>query len=256
MTVGNGTPIFSSIGKIVGSTTLTTAAADYTGQGVLNQTLCKADLTYGSFIQRLRCKSLGTNVASVLRVFINNGMTPRAAIIAAPAGTPTGTPSGSGGTLSTGNFLAKIYAVDQYGAVTAAATETAAVAVTGPNGSITWNWTASTGAVSYFIAVGLITNAQVALFTSTTNSYVQTAPSSGTGFVAEPSEAYLVSANNNWFYGEISLPATTAIATAATIDIDYPMNLALDAGQNIIVGLGTTVAAGWVVQAIGGDYTP
>jgi hypothetical protein len=67
-------------------------------------------------------------------------------------------------------------------------------------------------------------------------------------------ESSLVSNNNNWLYGEASLPATTAIATAATVDVDYPMNLALDADQGIVVGLGTTVAAGWVVTAIGGDY--
>ena len=45
-----------------------------------------------------------------------------------------------------------------------------------------------------------------------------------------------------------------AIATAATVDVDYPMNLALPPGYALIVGLGTTVSAGWVVTAIGGTY--
>lgn len=62
------------------------------------------------------------------------------------------------------------------------------------------------------------------------------------------------SATNNTFYGEISLPATTAIATAATVELDYPMNFALPPGFRIYVGLGTAVAAGWVVTPIGGEY--
>lgn len=61
-------------------------------------------------------------------------------------------------------------------------------------------------------------------------------------------------ATNNTFYGEISLPATTAIATAATIDVDYPMNIALPPGFRIYVGLATAVAAGWVVTPVAGDY--
>lgn len=61
-------------------------------------------------------------------------------------------------------------------------------------------------------------------------------------------------ASNNTFYGQVSLPATTAINTAATVEIDYPMNFALNPGFRIYVGLGTTVAAGWVCTAIGGKY--
>lgn len=61
-------------------------------------------------------------------------------------------------------------------------------------------------------------------------------------------------AANNTFYGQISLPGTTATNTAATTEIDYPMNFALNPGFRIYVGLGTTVAAGWVCTAIGGKY--
>jgi hypothetical protein len=60
--------------------------------------------------------------------------------------------------------------------------------------------------------------------------------------------------NNNFFYGEVSLPATTATQTAATTDIDYPINLALPPSYHVLVGLGTTVSAGWTVTAIGGKY--
>lgn len=61
-------------------------------------------------------------------------------------------------------------------------------------------------------------------------------------------------AANNVFYGEVSLPATTAIATAATVEIDYMMGFALPPGFRIYIGLGTAVAAGWVVTPIGGEY--
>jgi hypothetical protein len=63
----------------------------------------------------------------------------------------------------------------------------------------------------------------------------------------------LTAANNNLF-GQQSLPATTAINTAATAEIDYPMEIALNPGFRIVVGLGTTVAAGWVCTAVGGQY--
>ena len=65
-------------------------------------------------------------------------------------------------------------------------------------------------------------------------------------------------ATNNSFFAEQALPATTAIATTSTVDIDYyfPAGYVdLEPGFKIIVGLGTTVAAGWVVSPIlGGDF--
>jgi hypothetical protein len=61
-------------------------------------------------------------------------------------------------------------------------------------------------------------------------------------------------ATNNCLYGEVSLPATTAIATAATVEIDYQMGFAIPAGFRIYFGLGTAVAAGWNCIAIGGKY--
>ena len=61
-------------------------------------------------------------------------------------------------------------------------------------------------------------------------------------------------ATNNCFYGEFALPATTASNTAPTIDIDYPMNFAPNAGFKIYVGIATAVAAGWTFVAIAGKY--
>jgi len=61
-------------------------------------------------------------------------------------------------------------------------------------------------------------------------------------------------ATNNTFFGQMSLPATTAINTAATAEYIYPMDVALPPGFTIYVGVGTTVAAGWVCTAVGGKY--
>jgi hypothetical protein len=61
-------------------------------------------------------------------------------------------------------------------------------------------------------------------------------------------------ATNNVFYGEVSLPLTTATIVAATVDIDYMMNLAIDPAFRIYVGLGTGVSAGWIVTAVAGRY--
>lgn len=142
---GNSDPIFSRVGDVSanGTTgmpaTLTTATGDYTGVSANHQLAHTADATNGSFVQRLRFQATGTNVASVARIYLNNGST---------------------------------------------------------------NTTAT----------------------------------------------------NNAFYGQVSLPATTAINTAATTEIDYPMNFAMNPGFRIYVGLGTTVAAGWVCTAIAGKY--
>jgi hypothetical protein len=140
----NTAPIFSIAGSVSTDNTtgmhqgITAAANDYTGAGASNSLVFTA-ATDGSFIQRLRFKAKGTNVATVMRIFLNNGLA---------------------------------------------------------------NTTAT----------------------------------------------------NNTFYGEISLPATTASSTAATVDIDYPLNFALPGGFRIYCGLGTAVAAGWVVVPIAGKY--
>jgi hypothetical protein len=244
----NQAPIYSIAGDIQGGDILTTAAADYTGQGVNNASVFTADSTNGGFVQRLRFKSLGTNVATVARIYINNGNGRLAASIAAVSGTPTGTPSTTGGTLYAGSYFAKIVAIDQYGSKTAASTETASVATTGTTGSIAWAWTSVTGAVSYRVYVGPVTGGQASYFETTTNSYTQT---TAVGIRDNLSTGV---SNNNQFYGEVSLPATTATNTAATTDVDYPLNFALPPSDRIVVGLATTVVAGWQVTVIGGAY--
>ena len=69
----NTQPIFSVAGDVEwGATVLTTqnTAKDGTGT-VLN--VFTADATNGGFVQRIRFRAAGTNIATVARVFINNG---------------------------------------------------------------------------------------------------------------------------------------------------------------------------------------
>ena len=243
----NTAPIYTLTGAIQGGDILTTQSADYTGQGILNVVNFASDSTNGGYVQRMRFKALGTNIATVARIYVNNG-SGRLATIASAAATPAGTPSNSGGTLLAGPYYAKVVAVDQYGTATAAGTESALVTVlSGSTGSIAWTWTASTGAASYQIWIGSVTGGQLTYFTSTTNSFSQTAAIGTRGTIG-------TSNNNNYLIGEQSLPATTIAAAAATAEIDYPLNFALPPGYRIIVGLGTTVAAGWQVTVFGGAY--
>ena len=141
----NTAPIYSLLGDVSnndGTTfgaAITTATGDYTGASANHILVHTGDATNGSYVRRLRFQAIGTNVATVARIYINNG-------------------------------------------------------------------SANT------------------------------------------------SAANNVIYGQQSLPATTASNTAATVEIDYPMELALPPGFRIYVGVGTTVASGWVVTAVAGQY--
>lgn len=61
-------------------------------------------------------------------------------------------------------------------------------------------------------------------------------------------------AANNALFMERTIPATTISATAETADICIPMDLSLPAGYEVNVTLGTAIAAGVRVTAIGGAY--
>lgn len=62
-------------------------------------------------------------------------------------------------------------------------------------------------------------------------------------------------AANNSFYGELSLPVTTAVTNGATgPDLDYPLNIALPPGFRIYVGLASAVVGGWTVTPVAGKY--
>jgi len=67
----NTVPIYSKAGQIEWGATLTTANAAMDGTGTV-ATIFTAGAD-GARVERVRSKALGTNVATVLRLFINNG---------------------------------------------------------------------------------------------------------------------------------------------------------------------------------------
>jgi hypothetical protein len=252
---GNITPIFSRVGDIQGSVILTTASADYTGNNINNVVVYQADPLNGSYLQRLRFKAYGTNVATVARIYINEGY-PAIANTAGIPGTPTAVVNnGAGsGSLYPGTFYAVVQSIDQWGIPTNFSAESSVATVTSNTANIVFNWTPGPGAQSYRLFVGPSAGGEIVYFTSSANTYTvsNVTPNLTTNTPAQGQPKDFIT--NNILYGEISLPATTASASAATVDIDYPMNIALPPGYHVLVGLGTTVAGGWIVSAIGGKY--
>ena len=72
--VANTAPIFSKQAHASWVNGITAANTAKDGTGTVD-TVFTADATNGSFLQKLIVRPRGTNVASVLRVFINNGST-------------------------------------------------------------------------------------------------------------------------------------------------------------------------------------
>lgn len=61
-------------------------------------------------------------------------------------------------------------------------------------------------------------------------------------------------ASNNSLIAELTLPASTLSEVAAQPDYVMPLNFALPAGYKINCTIGTSVAAGFAVTVIGGEY--
>lgn len=59
---------------------------------------------------------------------------------------------------------------------------------------------------------------------------------------------------NNALIAEVGLPATTNSEVAALAGAEIPINLPIPPGYRVHVTLGTAVAGGYAVTAIGGDY--
>lgn len=70
----NTAPIFSRISRNAWVNGLSAANTAKDGTGTV-ETVFTADATNGSYLQKLIVRPRGTNVASVLRVFLNNGST-------------------------------------------------------------------------------------------------------------------------------------------------------------------------------------
>jgi len=243
----NTAPIFTRLGAIGMGCVLTTAANDYAGNTIHTKEVFGGDDTNGAFIERLRFKAKGTNTASVARIYLNSG-----GINTTFANTPTSSaPSTatSGGTILAGTYYCKVVAIGPNGSRSALSGEQSQ-ATTGSASTITWNWGTVQGAVSFEVYVSDTTAVYTRFFVVASGAaitYVQTAMWQ-TGSYKDQN------VGNMQFYGEISLPGTTATIIAATPDIDYFMNIALAPGTEVYAGLGTSVAGGWAVCAIGGLY--
>jgi hypothetical protein len=68
---GNSLPLITRKGNI-GYGTITTANTALDGTGTV-VTVFTADATNGSYIEKVNVRHLGTNVATVIRLFLNNG---------------------------------------------------------------------------------------------------------------------------------------------------------------------------------------
>jgi hypothetical protein len=276
---GNQSPIYSRVGDIQGPTLLTNPVAagsnaSYNGSDANTYHLYAADYLNGGFVQRIRLKANGTNAANVIRFWIHNGLGTLGTTTTAPQ-TPTATVSASVGTMTPGTYYMRVQALDAFGQPGPFSTEISnTVPSTGNN--LVWGWSApatvTQGVSQYRVAIGLASNQQQFYYANISGSSVTFTQNTayilggnlGTftggyiGQIANSSTLFVSDlAYNTTFIGEMSLPATTAIATAGTVDIDYPLNIALPPGWGIIAGLGTlagTGANGWYATAIGGKY--
>lgn len=70
----NSSALYSRVADIQWSVAVTAANTAMDGTGTVT-TVFTADNTNGGFVQRMRFKAAGTNVATVIRIFVNNGST-------------------------------------------------------------------------------------------------------------------------------------------------------------------------------------
>jgi hypothetical protein len=70
----NTQPIYSRLGDIQWGTLITTANTAKDGTGTV-VTIFTADATNGGRVERIAIRAAGTNIATVLRIFVNNGST-------------------------------------------------------------------------------------------------------------------------------------------------------------------------------------
>ena len=61
-------------------------------------------------------------------------------------------------------------------------------------------------------------------------------------------------AANNIYFGQITLPATTNSETAALFAPVFPLGMWLPPGYKLNCVVGTTVASGFYISVVGGDY--
>lgn len=128
-------------------------------------------------------------------------------------------------------------------------------------GSVQW----STGGTAINAAAndltGVSTNNQIVFGSSTNGAYISHLrwKHAGTN-VAAVARIYVCQttattvAGNNVLITEQALPAITASTAAPQNDVVTPLGFPLNAGYQISVGLGSSVANGWWCSAFGGQY--
>ena len=256
-------PLFSQLADIQGGGTLITATGELNCTSNANVGVFESNPTNGGFLKELRFKSLGTNVATVARVYIVNsdllGFGQQAGnqiSVSAVPGAPTGTASANDGFLGSGNYFAKTQSLDLYNQPSALSAQSGVVLVTGPTGSINWVWTAAANANAYILWVGSTSGNQqskIIIPDGQTTAWIQTTPIGDIASIPGI-DTPASSLTNARLHGEVTLGATTLNNTYAQPDVVYTMNIGLPPNTRVLVGLGTTVAAGWVCSAIGGRY--
>ena len=75
MAAANQNPIFTLVGDIQWGTGIVASANTVRGGSGAVMTCFSGDATNGGFVRELRWRAAGTNIATVGRVFINNGST-------------------------------------------------------------------------------------------------------------------------------------------------------------------------------------
>ena len=104
------------------------------------------------------------------------------------------------------------------------------------------------------------TGTTVTLFTApTTGSYVSFVKLKPLGTAALSVMRIFVNngsvsstASNNTLIAEVTLPAATAIQTAALLELSIPLQFALPSGYKILAAVGT--ATSWQATVVGGDF--
>lgn len=165
MSSPNTDPIYSKYGDIQWSAPLLLAANDYNCASPNNIRVWEANEDNGGILRFIRFKAAGANVATVARIYINNGLANQS-IITAP-GTPAGTPATTGGFIHASAHYAKVVPIGMGGDVGAASAESTVVNTTATTGlnSIAWTWTAPQFYVSaYRLHLGYVTTGQTEFF--------------------------------------------------------------------------------------------
>lgn len=261
---------------------LKTANTNQLGTGTV-LTVFTANATNGGFVKFIRVKHAGTNIASVLRIFINNGSTNTVAannslyeeiplhavtLTESDVMSPSITlplnfflPAGYRIFVTVGTTIAAGVLVSVVGGDLTAGTANA-TPVYGKFGDVQWGPSIITSANTAFDGTGSNTS-MVFVADGTNGGYIRSLRCTPVGTNAGPVALRVfinngsahTSALNNLFFteGNLQNPTTSAVAVTGTV-VDVPLNIHLPAGYGILVTIATGVTNGWAITAIGSKF--